>query len=99
MERKSLSRKLKVSRKWLIKRIMTTATSTNNPVIVPKKLPFLESICWQTADVYRFTPEEMLSRYERGWQYRNLFNNLEGEELNFLQELARRYKSWLQVYL
>ena len=78
---------------------MTTATSTNNPVIVPKKLPFLESICWQTADVYRFTPEQMLSRYERGWQYRNLFNNLEGEELNFLQELARRYKSWLQVYL
>ncbi|MEH2369755.1 hypothetical protein [Nostoc sp.] len=78
---------------------MTTATPTIHPVTVPKKLPFLESICWQTADVYRFTPVQMLSRYERGWQYRNLFNNLEGEELNFLQELARRYKSWLQVYL
>ncbi|MEA5554023.1 hypothetical protein VB713_24085 [Anabaena cylindrica UHCC 0172] len=78
---------------------MTTATSIINPVIVPEKLPFLESICWQTADVYRFTPEEMLSRYERGWQYHNLFNNLEGEELNFLQELARLYQSWLQVYL
>ncbi|MDZ7990846.1 MAG: hypothetical protein RM022_001530 [Nostoc sp. EfeVER01] len=78
---------------------MTTAKPTINPVIVPKNLPFLESICWQTADVYRFTPEQMLSRYERGWQYLNLFNNLEGEELNFLQELARRYKSWLQVYL
>ncbi|MEH2175567.1 hypothetical protein [Nostoc sp.] len=78
---------------------MTTAIPTNNPVIVPKKLLFLESICCQTADVYRFTPEQMLSRYERGWQYRNLFNNLEGEELNFIQELARRYKSWSQVYL
>ncbi|MEH1816761.1 MAG: hypothetical protein V7K26_21715 [Nostoc sp.] len=78
---------------------MTTATPTTNPVIVPKKLPFLKSICWQTADVYRFTPEQMLSRYERGWQYHNLFNNLESEELNFLQELARHYKSWLQVYL
>ncbi|MEH2374972.1 hypothetical protein [Nostoc sp.] len=78
---------------------MTTATPRINPVTVPKKLPFLESICWQTADVYRFTSEEMLSRYERGWQYHNIFNNLEGEELNFLQELARRYKSWLQVSL
>ncbi|WP_189523616.1 hypothetical protein [Nostoc sp. PA-18-2419] len=38
-----------------------------------------------------------LRRYERGWQYRNLFNNLEGEELNFFTELPRQYKSWLQV--
>jgi hypothetical protein len=78
---------------------MTTATPTINSVIVPKRLPFLESICWQTADVYRFTPEQMLSRYERGWQYYNLFNNLEGEELSFLKELAKNYQSWLQVYL
>jgi hypothetical protein len=41
----------------------------------------------------------MLSRYERGWQYYQLFNNLEGEELNFIKELARHYQSWLQVYL
>lgn len=78
---------------------MTTATPKINSVIVPKRLPFLQSICWQTADVYRFTPEEMLSRYERGWRYHKIFNNLEGEELNFLKELARRYKSWLQVDL
>ncbi len=51
----------------------------------PQKLFFLESICWQTENVYRFTPEEMLSRYERGWRYRNLFNNLDGEELAFLK--------------
>lgn len=78
---------------------MTTATQTINSVIPPTKLPFLESICWQTADVYRFTPEEMLSRYERGWRYHRIFNNLESEELNFLKELARHYKSWLQVDL
>lgn len=74
---------------------MTTATSTINSVVAPKKLPFLEAICWQTADVYRFTPEEMLSRYERGWRYHDIYNNLYGEELNFLKEIARRYKSWL----
>lgn len=73
---------------------MITATSSFN---VPKKLPFLESICWQTGDVYKFTPKQMLSRYERGWQYRQLFNNLEGEELNFLKELAKHYHSWLQA--
>jgi hypothetical protein len=65
----------------------------------PAKLPFLESICWQTDNVYRFTPEQMLSRYERGWVYRQLFNNLESEELYFLRQLAKTYHSWLQVDL
>ncbi|MBD1889210.1 MULTISPECIES: hypothetical protein [unclassified Coleofasciculus] len=78
---------------------MTTATPTINPPVVPKRLHFLESICWQTGDVYRFTPEQMLSRYERGWEYRQLFSNLEGEELRFLKELAKRYNSWLQACL
>ena len=65
----------------------------------PNKLPFLESICWQTNNVYRFTCEQMLSRYERGWEYRQLFNNLEGEELKFLKGLAIAHHSWLQVDL
>jgi hypothetical protein len=77
---------------------MATATATNK-TLVPEKLPFLEAICWQTENVYRFTHEQMLSRYERGWKYRNLFSNLEGEELNFLYELAKRYHSWLQTDL
>jgi hypothetical protein len=78
---------------------MKTPEAAIPPIVIPKKLPFLESICWQTGDVYRFTPEEMLSRYERGWQYSQLFSNLEGEELNFLKELARRYHSWLRACL
>jgi hypothetical protein len=65
----------------------------------PAKLPFLESICWQTDNVYRFTSEQMLSRYERGWEYRQLFNNLEGEELDFLRQLSKTYHSWLQADL
>lgn len=78
---------------------MITATPTIDASVVPQELPFLESICWQTADVYQFTPEEMLSRYERGWEYRQLFSNLESEELDFLKELAKRYYSWLQADL
>ncbi len=65
----------------------------------PKKLPFLESISWQIADVYKLTPEEMLSSYERGWRYRDIFNNLEGEELDFIKEIAKKYRSWLVVEL
>jgi hypothetical protein len=65
----------------------------------PSKLPFLESICWQTDNVYRFTDEQMLSRYERGWRYRQLFNNLEGEELDFVKKLAITHHSWIQVDL
>jgi hypothetical protein len=78
---------------------MATATPTTDYIVPPKRLPFLESICWQTASVYRFTPEEMLSRYERGWRYRDTFGNLDGEELNFLRQLARLYDSWIVVNL
>lgn len=76
---------------------MATATLLREPV--PKNLPFLEAICWQTDNVHRFTPEEMLSRYERGWAYHKVFNCLEGEELNYLKELAKHYRSWLQTEL
>jgi hypothetical protein len=76
----------------------TRLDGVTNPV-VPEKLPFLESICWQTDNIHHFTPEQMLSRYERGWIYRSVFGNLEGEELKFLQELAKNYQSWLQTDL
>jgi hypothetical protein len=74
---------------------MATATATK--ALVPQELPFLQAVCWQTEDVHRFDPEQMLSRYERGWGYRKIFDNLEGEELEFLRELAKCYHSWLQV--
>ena len=48
-------------------RKMMKNTITSTSFTIPKKLPFLEAICWQTKNVYQFTPEEMLSRYERGW--------------------------------
>jgi hypothetical protein len=41
--------------------------------------------------------KRMLSRYERGWRYRDLLNNLEGKELDFVKELVERYNSWLDV--
>jgi hypothetical protein len=76
-----------------------TNTTTPERISAKRKLPFLEAICWQTEDVYRFTPEQMLSRYERGWRYRKLFSNLEGEEFNFVKELAQQHQSWILLDL
>ncbi len=73
-----------------------TIIPTDIRQLKPEKLPFLEKICWQTANVYHFEPEEMLSRYERGWRYRSIFNNLEEREIEFIKQLAQKYNSWLQ---
>ncbi len=63
-------------------------------IIQPSKLPFLEFLGWQTADVYRLTQLEMLASYERGWRYRQM-NNLPASELAFIKQLAVDRKSWL----
>ena len=60
----------------------------------PSKLPFLEFIGWQIADVYRLTQLEMLASYERGWRYRHIAD-LPDSELVFIQQLALNCKSWL----
>jgi hypothetical protein len=39
----------------------------------------------------------MLNRYERGWVYRGVLADLEGEEKAFLRQLAKAKGSWLQV--
>ncbi len=60
----------------------------------PYRLPFLEFLGWQIADVYRLTQWEMLVHYERGWRYRHMAN-LPASELVFIKQLASDRKSWL----
>lgn len=62
---------------------------------VPRQLPFLEAICWQTEDLRHLTPQEMLQRYERGWHYLQVLGELDDQEKTFVNALARRYGSWL----
>jgi len=58
---------------------------------VPDKLPFLEAICWQIKDIKnRFTLAEMFSLYERGQRYRGVLAELDGDELCFVNELAKK---------
>lgn len=60
----------------------------------PIKLPFLEFIGWQIADVYQLSQPEMLANYERGWRYKNLASP-PVSELAFIKQLVFTYKSWL----
>jgi Nucleotidyl transferase AbiEii toxin, Type IV TA system len=60
----------------------------------PPKLPFLEFIGWQIADVYRLNQLEMLASYERGWRYHQV-SNISASELTFIKQLAIDRKSWL----
>jgi hypothetical protein len=81
---------------------MPVAGVTHSDVLItPERLPFLEALCWQKQkeNVYEFTPLQILSRYERGWHYRDIFGNPEGEEMEFLKQLAKLYHSVLEAEL
>lgn len=64
---------------------------------IPKDLPFLEAVCWDMGDVHELTPDEMLNRYERSWEYRGTLADVEGREKAFVRELAVAKGSWLQL--
>ncbi len=67
----------------------------NVHINIPAGLPFLKSVCWQTEDIRHFTLLEMLNRYERGWKYRGVLADIEGEELDFLRDLVKEFDSWI----
>ena len=64
---------------------------------VPDKLPFLEAVCWDLGDVRVLDADEMLNRYERGWENRDVLADLTGSEKIFVVKLAREKGSWLQL--
>ena len=66
---------------------------------IPEKLPFLQAICWQIADVKHLTLKEMLCRYESGWDYWGVLGKPSSEELFFIQQISQYYQSWLVAEL
>jgi Nucleotidyl transferase AbiEii toxin, Type IV TA system len=66
---------------------------------IPEKLPFLQAICWQIADVKLLTIKEMLCRYESGWNYWGILGKPSSEELFFIQLISEFYHSWLVAEL
>ena len=58
-----------------------------------KRLPFLESVCWDLHDVYALTPTQMLTRYEKGLEYDGVLANLEQGERAFIETLKRQSRA------
>ena len=66
-------------------------------IAVPNKLPFLEAVCWDLGDIHVLDLDEMLNRYERGWENKGVLADLNEPEKSFVAELAKAKGSWLQV--
>lgn len=64
---------------------------------IPECLPFLESISWFDRTYRNLPPLDMLRRYEAGWRHKGVLADPSPEELDFIRELVRRYKSFLDV--
>lgn len=69
----------------------------HHSIEVPDKLPFLEAVCWDLRDVRVLDLDEMLNRYESGWENRGVLADLTGSEKHFVAQLAREKGSWLQL--
>lgn len=63
----------------------------------PDRLPLLEAVSWFDADPYALAPEEMLSRYERGWRHAGAIVELGPEERAYLRALVSQFGSHLDV--
>jgi hypothetical protein len=66
-------------------------------IAVPAELPFLQSISWFDRDYRDLSPLDMLRRYEAGWRYKGVLADPSAEEWAFIQELVRRFGSYLDV--
>lgn len=68
----------------------------NNTITRPDELPFLAAICWDLRDISVLDCEQVLNRYERGWDYKGILADLGSKEKLFIQKLAKQKGSWLQ---
>lgn len=63
----------------------------------PERLPFLEAVCWDLRDVSLLSQDEILDRYERGWDYKGVLADIAPQERQYIADLAKAKGSWLQV--
>lgn len=66
-------------------------------ISIPDRLPFLESLSWFDRTYRNLPPLDMLRRYEAGWRHKGVLADPSPEELDFIRELVKRYKSFLDV--
>ena len=76
---------------------MATLSRPELDLILPERLPFLESLSWFDCG-YRDLPLlDILRRYESGWRYLVVLADPSPEEWDFIRALASRFGSYLDV--
>ena len=58
---------------------------------IPPKLPLLEALCWNIANPYQLTPQEILGIYEERWHYLDVLGTPSSEEIQFIQQIIEAY--------
>jgi len=76
---------------------MATLSRPDLDLVLPERLPFLESLSWFDRN-YRDLPLlDILRRYESGWRYLGVLADPSPEEWDFIRALVSRFGSYLDV--
>lgn len=71
-------------------------TQKPQPLRQPGSLPFLAKICQKLNQRVNLEDEQrLLGVYERGWIFKGVLGNLEGDEAKYVKALATKYNSWI----
>ncbi len=74
-----------------------TAIMATAEIVVPERLPFLESISWFDCNYRALEPLDMLRRYEASWRFQGVLADPSPEEWAFIRQLVTRFGSYLDV--
>jgi hypothetical protein len=66
-------------------------------ILIPKELPFLESLSWSDRSYRDLSPLDMLRRYESGWRHLGVLADPSPEEWELIRALVARFGSFLHV--
>ena len=72
-------------------------SKTADDIAIPAELPFLQSISWFDRDYKNLPLMDILRRYEAGWRHKGVLGDPSPEEWEFIQALAARFGSTLDV--
>ena len=76
---------------------MATLSRPDLDLVLPERLPSLESLSWFDRN-YRDLPFlDILRRYESGWRYLGVLADPSPEEWDFIRALISRFGSYLDV--
>jgi hypothetical protein len=66
-------------------------------IVLPERLPFLESLSWSDRGYRELPLIDILRRYESGWRHLGVLADPSPEEWELIRALVSRYGSYLDV--